>query len=111
MFKNQDFKLVEKSNLLEGHSLTYFVFVMLPFPLLIMLLFSAPIFYVFKIKNVLIFGLLMAIILIAEYLVYIFMTSRKLYDINGIYYTVLSLSFLMIFFHRQIISKFKEISI
>jgi hypothetical protein len=111
MFKNQDFKLLEKSNLIEGHSLIYFTFVMLPFPLLIIILFYIPMFYVFKIKNVFIFCLVINIILIAQYLVYTFMTSRKLYDMNGVYYIVLSYLFLVIFFHRQIKSKFNEKSI
>lgn len=101
MFKNQDYRLIEMDNLLRGYSFIYFAFVMMPLPFFSIILFSLPIYYSFKIKNSVYWGLLMIAILIGKYLFYIFMTSRILYDLNGIYYLLINFIYLILFFSSE----------
>jgi hypothetical protein len=110
MFKNADFRLLEIGNVKRGHSITYFLLVMLPLPVISMILFSVPIYYSFKLKNIFLFILLIGGILVSEYFVYVFFTSERHIDMNGIYNGVLSLLFFILFFvkHSSLMFRQKE---
>jgi hypothetical protein len=75
MFKNGNFALLEPENLKVGHSLRYFLFVMLPLPVLSMILFSAPIYFTFRVRNAVYFILLLSAVFTAEYFLYTYLAS------------------------------------
>ena len=82
----------------------YLIYVMI-YIILLILIFSLPFYYCFKIKKPIYFIAFLSIILISEYAIYIYGTSQKyFYDWKGIYNAILSLIFLGLFFHREIIS-------
>lgn len=102
MVKNNDYRLLEVDNLKGGHTLSYFLLIMLPYPLINMLLFSAPIYFSFKVKNIIPFVLIIASFVVAEYFVYVFFTSEKNVDMNGVYNGIISLLFFFLFFLKPI---------
>ncbi len=108
MIKNRDYKLLEQQNLLGGHSLTYFVFIMLPLPILSLLLFGLPTYYSFKVKNILGFIILINCVLLAEYFLYTYLASQENLW-NGIYLAIISILVIALFFYRHIISMLKRI--
>jgi len=102
MIKNDEYRLLEAENLKEGHSLAYFFYVMLPLPILCMLLFSAPIYYSFRLKKSVYFFSVIPAVLVAEYFLYVFFTTDKHIDMNGIYNAIFSVLFLLVFFFKKI---------
>jgi hypothetical protein len=53
-------------------------------------------------KNAVYFFLLITVTFIAEYLLYVFFTSDKHVDMNGVYNEIISVMFLFIFFFKEI---------
>jgi hypothetical protein len=88
------------------NSLYYLLYVIIVIFLFI-LIFSIPIYFVFKIRNAAFFSLLMITILILEYLLYIYLGSQKYVDIDAVYNSILTVLFLFLFFFKHIRSIFK----
>jgi len=81
----------------------YYLLYVLVFIVAFILVFSAPIYFTFKVKRVIYFVLLMIAILIAEYILYVYLNSQKyLFDNDGIYNAIISILFLLLFFYRYI---------
>ena len=110
MFKNNDFRLLHFYNLKNGEDWFYYLWLVLFMPVLSMILFSAPIYFIFKTKKAIYFILLMSIILVAEYFLYTYFVSQ-LDLMNGVYNEIISLLVLLLFFYRQIGLIFKKKSI
>ena len=108
MIRNNNYSLLDQDNLAGGHTFVYFLLIMMPYPLVNMILFSAPIYFSLKVKNITHFILLIGGFLIAEYLVYVLFTSVKYADITGVYNAILSLLFLLLFFYKRINLIFKH---
>lgn len=108
MFRNNDFRLLEIDNLKGGGSFTYFFYVMLPLPITCMILFSAPIYYSFKVRSWIYFLLIIAATFIAEYFFYVFFTSGQHPDVTGIYNGIISIVLLFLFFFKHIVLIFKQ---
>jgi len=108
MGRNNDYRLFELDNLKGGHTFTYFLLVMLPYPLINMVLFCVPIYFSFRAKSIAYFILYICIFLIAEYFVYIFFTSGKHIDMIGVYNAIISVGLLFLFFYKQIIILLKN---
>jgi len=102
MFKESNFKLLDVSNIKNGADLFYFLWLLLFLPIVCMLIFSGPLYFSFKVKNVAYFLLIISAYIIMEYFVYVFFTSDKHVDMNGIYNGILSILFLLLFFYKQI---------
>ncbi len=107
MFKNHDFTLTNISELKNSRDWFYYLWLFLFLPVLNCLIFSAPIYFTFKIKNGIYFVLLMSAILIAEYFLYTYFASEA--DLkNGIYNAIISILFLFLFFYKHMRSLFKQ---
>lgn len=76
----------------------YFIIVFLALPVVCTILFAAPIYFSFNIRNNGLFTIALVAILIAEYFVYVYLTSDRHIDINGVYNGIISLIFFLIFF-------------
>ncbi len=106
MVKNADYKLLEIKNITKGHTLTYFIFVMLPLPLISMLLFSGPIYYALRLKSILLTFILFVAILLGEYFLYVYFTPNRHPDSNGIYNAIIGVIVFSVMFFRYVGLKF-----
>jgi hypothetical protein len=102
MFKNKDYSLIQIGSLKNTQDVFYYFWIFLFLPVVNSILFSAPIFFSFKVKSQFYFIPLIFGILIAEYFVYVYFTSDKHIDINGIYNGIISLLLLCLFFIKYI---------
>ena len=101
MLKNNDYTLIQISNLRNGDDVFYYLWLFLFLPVVCSILFSAPIYFTFKVKNGIYFILLLSAILIAEYFLYTYFASQA--DLmNGVYNGIISLLVLILFFFKHI---------
>jgi hypothetical protein len=104
MFKNKNYNLVRIDNLKSVENWFYYLFQILSLPVMMIILFSAPIYFSFRIKNAVIFGIINILILFAEYLLYTYSESQ-LDLFNGVYNAIMSLMIFYLFFSKEIVSK------
>ncbi len=109
-FVNNRFKTLVIDKSVNGqelfvNTLGYCIYALI-FIFFLMLIFSMPIFFAFKVKNIIYFSILLSVILVIEYFIYTYLASQ-LNPINGVCNVMISLVFLILFFYRQIISIFK----
>ena len=101
MFKNHIFTLIEINELKTGSAVFFYLWTFLFLPVVCCVVFSAPIYYTFKLKRTLYFVLSISAILMAEYFLYTYFASES--DLkNGIYNGVISILFLLLFFYNYI---------
>ncbi len=107
MFKNNDFRLLHFYNLKNGEDWFYYLWIVLFMPVVSMILFSAPIYFSFKLKNAVYFILAIVTIIVAEYFVYVFFNSQRHIDMYGVYNGIISLFFFNLLFFKPISRIFK----
>lgn len=100
MFRTHIFYLVNPE-IRSVVDLYYYLWMFLFLPVMCMLLFSAPIYFAFRLKNVVYFVLIIIAFLIAEYFMYTYSASQTNL-MNGVYNGVLSILFLLLFFFKRI---------
>jgi hypothetical protein len=103
-FFNSRFKSLVINNAQNTEGFTsnifYYILYILIFSVISSLIFSIPLFFIFKVKGVY-FLLLIGLFLIAEYFLYTYSASPS--DLmNGVYNLGLSLLFLFVFFYKYI---------
>lgn len=108
MIKMIDYRFLRVNELKNAGDLFYYSWLILFLPMVSMILFSAPIYYSFKLKNIFSFSVAILSILTAEYFVYVYLTSDKHIDMNGIVNGGISLLLFILFFYRHINSVFKQ---
>lgn len=101
MVKNNDFTLIQLSELKTFQDVFYYLWMLLFLPVLGFILFSVPIYYAFKQKRIIYFILFIGLTLVAEYFMYTYFASQ-LNLVNGVYNGLLSLVFLSLFFFKHI---------
>jgi hypothetical protein len=101
MIKNADYRIIEIENIKNGGSLTYIFYAMLPLPIVSAVLFSFPLYFLFKIKNTIFFISLLFAIFVADSILYIYSTSENLNDFNGIISIAVSCCLFILFFIRR----------
>lgn len=106
MFRNNDYTFVQIGSLRNGEDVFYYLWMFLFLPVLCIILFSVPIYFAFKLKNMIYFILLVGGFLIAEYFLYTHYASQA--DLmNGIYNGLIGLLVLLLLFFRIIGELFK----
>lgn len=101
MFKNNDYTLIQINSFRNGEDVFYYLWLFLFLPILCSIIFSAPIYFTFRVKNGIYFILLLSAILIAEYFLYTYLASQA--DLmNGVYNGIISLLLLLLFFFKHI---------
>ena len=108
MIMTSNFKLLHFYNLKSAQDWFYYLWLILFFPILTMIIFSAPIYFSFKIRQAFYFLLAIMAVFIAEYFVYCFFTSEKYVNINGIYNEIISLLVFILFFYKHISLLFSQ---
>ena len=107
MAKHNDFRLFELKSISDiGSLFTYFAFFMLPIIILSFILFSLPIYFSFKLKNVFLFLTSLSVLLILELIIYLNGTGQKNVVINESHYFLINAFFLLFFFYKPILQKF-----
>lgn len=101
MFKNKDYSLIQIGSLKNSQDVVYYLFIFLFLPVLSIMLFSIPIYFILRLRNAIVFFLLISLVLIAEYFVYTYFASQA-DRMNGIYNGIVSLLLLGIFFYKYI---------
>lgn len=101
MLKNEDYTLIGIKRLRNFNDWFYYLWLFISFPGIISIIFSAPIYYAFKIKNVLLFVLVILAIFTFEYFIYTYLESPSDF-INGFYNAGISLILFILFFYKQI---------
>lgn len=101
MFKNNDFYLFEINSIGNGEDLFYYLWMFLFLPVACMIIFSAPLYFSFKVSHVVYFLLIAGAYLVVEYFIYTYLASQA--DLtNGIYNGIISVIFFLLFFFKPI---------
>lgn len=103
MFKNGNYALLKVHELKSGEDLFYYLWLFLFLPVMCMIVFSAPMYLSFKVKNLIYYVLIMMVILLAEYFLYTWLASQANL-MNGLYNGIISVVFLLLFFRKQLLS-------
>jgi hypothetical protein len=104
MVTNEDYRLLEFSNIRSSQDLFYYLWIVLFFPIVDIILFSVPLFYSFKIKKIFVFILTIIAVYMFEYLIIIYFTSQKIYNEDGLQKVIIGVILFFIFFYKN---KFK----
>lgn len=101
MFKNDNYGLLKVNEIKNGGDLFYYLWLFLFLPIVCMVIFSAPVYFSFKVKRPIYFTLIIIAVLIVEYFFYTWSASQA--DLmNGVYNGLISVAFLLLFFYRYI---------
>lgn len=108
MFTTNNFKMLQISNIKNGSDLFYYLWIVLFIPVVNMLLFSVPLFLSFKVKRGVYFSAIIGLVTIAEYFVYVYLTSQNHIDIRGVYIELIGLGVFCLCFFKSIVLIFKQ---
>ncbi len=101
MFKNGNYQLLEVNSLKNGADLFYYLWVILFLPIVFSVVFSVPLYYLFKTKTLNYFILLFCVFLMLEYVLYTYLASEaNLY--NGIFNAVISVIIFFLMFYKRL---------
>lgn len=101
MFKSGNYALIEFDKLETKEDWYYYLWIFLFLPIMCIVIFTAPMLMSFRTKTPLYFTLVIAAVVIAEYLLYTWLASQADFT-NGIYNGALTLLLFMLFFFRRI---------
>lgn len=105
MIKDNSFKLLQFNNIRNGQDLFYYLWILLFFPIIDIILFSAPLYFGLKSKKKIIFLLSLILIFSIEYLMNVYFTSQKIFDKDVLLKVLIGMLLFIIFFHKIIRSK------
>lgn len=108
MIFTNNYKMLHIGGIKDASSLFYYLWMVLFFPVLEMMLFSGPLYLVFKIKGWIWFFSTIGLVVVSEYFVYVYFTSQRHINMKGIYIELIDLVVLGGCFFKEIIPKFKR---
>jgi len=101
MFKTGNYAFIKIHEIKNGEDLFYYLWIFLFLPVISFMIFSVPMYFSFRVKNLVYYVLIMVAILGTEYFLYTSLASQA--DLmNGVYNGIISVLFLLLFFFRQI---------
>lgn len=101
MFKSGNYALIEFSKLKTNEDWYYYLWIFLFLPVLCLLIFTAPMYFSFRIKNPVYFALIILAVVVVEYALYTWLASQADFT-NGIYNGMLTLLVFLLFFFKRI---------
>lgn len=101
MFKNGNYALIEFSKLRTDEDWYYYLWIFLFLPVLCLLIFTAPMFFSFRIKTPFYFTLTILAVVVVEYALYTWLASQADYT-NGLYNAMLTVLVFLLFFFKRI---------
>lgn len=102
MIKDSNYDLLKTGNFKSGQDILYHILLFAPLPLISTIIFTIPLYYSFKIKNLIVFTGVFLLYLILEYLIYTYLTSQKSVDVNGVYNALISIIVFSLMFIKSI---------
>ena len=105
MIINEDYKLLEFNSIRNTQNLFYYLWIVLFFPIIDIVLFSVPLYFSLKIKNKLAMIISLLCIFIIEYFIYVYFTSQKTFDEDGLHKVIISILIFTFFFYKTIWKK------
>ncbi|QMU65842.1 MAG: hypothetical protein GKR88_17195 [Flavobacteriaceae bacterium] len=90
----------------NGEDWFYYLWLILFLPIVSILVFSAPLYFSFKVSNERYFMLIIGAVLVAEYFAYTYLASQASL-MNGVYNGITGILFLFLFFFQSIKLIFK----
>ena len=108
MAVHKNFEMLDLSDIRNAGDVFYYLWLVLFLPAIGVLFFSVPLYFSFKIKSSILFTLFIILIFFIEYFVYVYYTSDKHIDTNGVYNGIISLLIFYLFFFKQINTFFKK---
>ena len=102
MIINNDYKLLQINNIRNGGDLFYYLWIILFFPIVDLIIFSAPIYFSFKTNNRLKFTFKIIGILIIEYFLYAYFTSQNILSRDAVYKVIINSLLLILMFNKNI---------
>ena len=108
MVINNDFTMLKGIfEIKDGTDLFYYLWIILFFPILDIILFSAPLYFFSTIKNKFFMAASILCIFIIGYFIYVYFTSQKTFDLYGFQKVTIGIITYVIFFYKSIFIKFK----
>jgi len=107
MFRNNDYTLISVSTLQTFQDWFFYLFIFLFLPVLNILLFTGPIYYLLKLKKITLFVILWVVCLLIEYVIYT-RSASQLDLMNGVYLEIIGILLFLLFFYRHIVLIFKQ---
>lgn len=101
MFKSSNYAVIGFRELKSNEDWFYYLWIFLFLPIACFLIFTAPLFFTFRIKNPIYFTLAILSLIIVEYLLYTWLASQASL-INGVYNGILTVLVLLLFFFKRI---------
>ena len=105
MIINEDHRLLEFNSIRNTQNLFYYLWIVLFFPIIDIVLFSVPLYFSLEIKNNLAMIISLLCIFIIEYSIYVYFTSQKTFDEDGLHKVIISILIFTFFFYKTIWKK------
>lgn len=102
MVKNSNYKILKPSNYSSLEDISYYLLLFLPLPIIMLLVFSVPIYYSLKSEKTLFFTGVFVLFLVLEYFIYTHLTSQQHIDKNGLFNALISLLVFTVVFREKI---------
>lgn len=100
MFRNNDYTLIQINSLRNGEDVFFYLWIFMFLPVLCSIIFTAPLYYAFKLNNKWYFIISVLGVIMVEYLLYTYTASQT--DLtNGIYNGLISLLLLTLLFFKD----------
>lgn len=100
MIMDGDYRLLEFNNIRNGQDLFYYFWIVMFFPIIDIILFSLPLYFGLKVKNKVLMVVSLFTIFIIEYFIYVYFTSQKVFDEDGLQKVIISVIVFAIFFYK-----------
>lgn len=107
MFKNSNYALLKVNEIKTGEDLFYYLWLFLILPIVSMIVFTAPTYYLFKVKGMGFFLLITTLVLVVEYFAYTWLASQANL-MNGIYNGIITVFIFLLFFYKPIKLVFEQ---
>lgn len=106
MFKNSNYSMLEVNKIQSSEDFFYYLWLFLFLPVVCAIIFSALLYFSFKVKRAVYNALLLLAVLIGEYVFYTWSASQSNMW-NGMFNGTISMLVLMLFFNRSLLELYK----
>ncbi|SEA58782.1 hypothetical protein SAMN05660909_02590 [Chitinophaga terrae (ex Kim and Jung 2007)] len=102
MIEMNDYRILRVWELRSITDWYYYLWMVMFLPAVSIMLFSAPIYFSFRIKNIFLFAFAVLAIFTAEYFMYVSITSERHIDGNGMLNGIIGILLFILFFYKKI---------
>ncbi len=99
MFNNSNYALLKVNEIKTGEDLFYYLWLFLFLPIVSIVVFTAPTYYLFKVKGIIYVILIACLVIVIEYFMYTLLASQANW-INGIYNGIITVIIFLLFFYK-----------